>query len=58
MDHVMKVVKTISFICARVLNHCQFDNLFDDEGVSHDVPYHTEVRRLSQGIVLKCFFDL
>ena len=39
-------------------NRYQFDNLLNDEGVSHGLPYHTEVRWLSQGIVLKRFFEL
>ena len=57
MDHVMEVaVKAVNLICAWGLSHCQHDNLLNDEGVSHGLPYHTEVRWPSQGIVLKQFF--
>ena len=59
MEHVKKVVvKTANFICARQLNHRQFDNLLNEEGVRHGLAYHTEVRLLSRGIVLKVSFEL
>ena len=56
MCHVMVVVKAVNFIRARGLNHHQFDNLLNDEGVSNGLPYHTEVRWLSCGIELKRLF--
>ena len=49
MDHVTDVSKTVNFIHSGILNHLQFDNLLNDEGVSHGLPYHTEVSWLSQG---------
>ena len=43
IDYVMEVVvKTVNSINARSLNHHQFDNV-NEEGVSHDLPYHTEI---------------
>uniref|UniRef100_A0A9J7YGI0 Uncharacterized protein n=1 Tax=Cyprinus carpio carpio TaxID=630221 RepID=A0A9J7YGI0_CYPCA len=59
MDHVMEVVvRTVNFIRARGLNHHQFDSLLIDCNITHGLPYHTEVRWLSRGAVLKRFFDL
>lgn len=59
MDHVMEVVvRTVNFIRARGLNHRQFDSLLSDCNITHGLPYHTEVRWLSRGTVLKRFFDL
>ena len=52
------VVKTVNYVCARGVNHRQFDYLLNDEGVSHGLPYNAEVRWLSQGIVLKRLFEL
>ena len=54
----MEVVKTINFMHARGLIHPQFDNILNDEGVSHGLPYHTEVRWLSWDIVLKRILEL
>ena len=57
IDHMMEVaVKTVNFIHARCLHHSQFDNLLNAEGISHGLPYYTEVSWLSCGIVLKWFF--
>ncbi|XP_019748223.1 general transcription factor II-I repeat domain-containing protein 2-like [Hippocampus comes] len=59
MDHVMEVVvRTVNFIRARGLNHRQFDSFLSDCNIIHGVPYHTNVRWLSRGAVLKRFFDL
>ena len=52
------VVRTVNFIRARGLNHRQFDSLLSDKGFPNGLPYHTEVRWLSQGAVLKHFFYL
>lgn len=58
-DRVMEVVvQTVNFIQDRGLIHHQFDNLLSDSNITHGLPYHTEVRWLSQGAVLKRFFDL
>ncbi|XP_061686716.1 general transcription factor II-I repeat domain-containing protein 2-like, partial [Syngnathoides biaculeatus] len=59
MDHVMEVVvRTVNFIRARGLNHRQFDSFLSDCNIIHGVPYHTNVRWLSRGAVLKRFFDI
>ena len=55
---VMKDVKNVNFLHARGLNHRQFDNILNDKGVSHSLPYHTEVRWLSQGVVVKRFLTV
>ena len=52
------VVKSVNFICARGLNHRQFDNLLSNEDANHGLPYHTEVRWLSRGIVKKQLHEL
>uniref|UniRef100_A0A674DXZ8 SPIN-DOC-like zinc-finger domain-containing protein n=1 Tax=Salmo trutta TaxID=8032 RepID=A0A674DXZ8_SALTR len=59
MDNVMKVViQTVNFIRSRSLNHRQFDSLLREKDHIYGLPYHTEVRWLSQGAVLRRFFDL
>lgn len=59
MDHVMSVVvKTVNFIRARGINHRQFDTFISDNDVHAGLPYHTDVRWLSRGAVLKRFFEL
>jgi hypothetical protein len=59
MGHVMTVVtKTVNFIRSRGLNHRQFRAFLEEENsVYEDVPYHTEVRLLSRGKVLRRFCD-
>ena len=39
------------------MNRGHLDNFHNDEGASHGITYHTELRELSQGIVLKLFFN-
>ncbi|XP_070408444.1 general transcription factor II-I repeat domain-containing protein 2 [Nothobranchius furzeri] len=59
MDNVMKVVtQTVNFIRSRSLNHRQFDSLLRENDHIYSLPYHTEVRWLSRGAVLRRFFDL
>ena len=58
MEHVMSIItRAVNFIRARGLNHRQsfLAELNSDYG---DLPYHTEVRWLSQGKVLERFFEL
>lgn len=59
-DSVMKVVVScVNFIRAHALNHRQFQELLSELNASHeDILYHTEVRWLSRGRVLKRFYDL
>ena len=60
MKHVVDpVVKIVNFIRARGLNHRQFITLLEDCGSDHsDVLYHTAVRWLSLGKVLRRVWDL
>ena len=59
MDHVMRVVfNTVNFIRARGLNHRQFDAFLLENDIDHGLPYHTDVRWLSRGAVLKHFYKL
>ena len=55
MKHVVDpVVKIVNFIRARGLNHRQFITLLEDCNSDYsDVPYHTAVRWLSMGKVLR-----
>lgn len=63
-SHQMKGVMDIvfgafNFIRSRALNHRQFVSRLEAVGSEHgDILYHTEVRWLSHGKVLKRFFDL
>ncbi|XP_067318488.1 general transcription factor II-I repeat domain-containing protein 2-like [Anolis sagrei] len=59
-DSVMKiVVSCVNFIRANALNHRQFQEFLSELNADHeDVLYHTEVHWLSQGRVLKRFYDL
>ena len=60
MKEVMDVVvKTINFTRARGLNHRQFTSFLADLETEYgELLYHTEVRWLSRGNVLKRFFAL
>ena len=59
MDHVMRVViDTVNFIRARGLNHRKFYAFFVENDIQHGLPYHTDVRWLSQGAVVKQFYKL
>ncbi|XP_005817565.2 general transcription factor II-I repeat domain-containing protein 2-like [Xiphophorus maculatus] len=60
MNHVINVVSNIvNFIRARALNHRQFVALLEDHASEHsDISYHTPVRWLSLGKVLKRVWDL
>ena len=60
LKHVIDVVtKTVNFIRSRALNHRQFVALLEEHENEHgDIRYHTNVRWLSLGKVLKRFWDL
>ncbi|CAN7950549.1 unnamed protein product [Ixodes hexagonus] len=60
MKSVMDIVfGTVNFVRSRALNHRQFVSLLEAAGSEHgELLYHTEVRWLSRGNVLKRFFDL
>ena len=52
-------VKVVNFIRARALNHRIFKKLCQEMGAQHEVLlYHTEVRWLSKGQVLKSLMEL
>uniref|UniRef100_A0A6P7GGF7 General transcription factor II-I repeat domain-containing protein 2-like n=1 Tax=Diabrotica virgifera virgifera TaxID=50390 RepID=A0A6P7GGF7_DIAVI len=60
MHHVMQpIIKIVNFIRSRGLNHRQFRQFLQDlDEKFSDVPYFTEVRWLSRGVVLERFFAL
>ena len=60
MSHVVDTVtKVVNFIRAKSLNHRQFVSLLEETESGHaDLPYHTNVRWLSLGKVLKKVWDL
>jgi hypothetical protein len=59
INHVMNMaVSTVNFIRSHSLNHRQFrELLIDIEAVYGDVIYHSEVRWLRRGKVLKRIYD-
>jgi hypothetical protein len=60
INHVMNiVVSTVNIIRSRLFNHRQFrELLIDTEADCGDVIYHSEVRWLSRGKVLKRIYNL
>lgn len=60
MEHVMRTItRAVHFITAKGLNHRQFKSFLEELCSKYgDLPYHTEVRWLSQGKVLKRCFEL
>ena len=60
LHHVMKVVvSTVNFVRSHGLNHRLFKNFLTEIESSYgDLQYHSEVRWLSRGKVLKRFFEL
>ncbi|XP_053541156.1 general transcription factor II-I repeat domain-containing protein 2B-like [Ictalurus punctatus] len=60
MEHVMSTVtQTVNFIRAKGLNPRQFQSFMREiDSKFGDLPYHTEVRWLSRGKVLKSVFEL
>lgn len=60
MEHVMSTItRAVNFIRAKGLNHRQFKAFLSELETEHgDLPYHTEVRWLSQGKVLQRCFEL
>ena len=59
-DNIMKYVFTaVNFIHSRGLNRWQFRSFLEQIRSDYqDVPYHTDVRWLSRGNVLKRFVEL
>lgn len=59
-DNIMKYVfNAVNFIRSRGLNHRQFKSFLEESQADYqDVPYHTDVRWLSRGKVLKRFVEL
>ena len=60
MEHVMSTItRAVNFIRAKGLNHRQFKAFLGELDMEYgDLPYHTEVRWLSQGKVLLRGFEL
>ena len=56
---IPRIIKIINFIRSTGLNHRQFKELlFELDSEYEDVLYHTEIRWLSRGKMLKRFYDL
>ena len=60
MEHVMSTIsRAVNFIRGRGLNHHQFKAFLGELDTEYgDLPYHTEVRWLSQGKVMQRCFEL
>nr|XP_061800942.1 general transcription factor II-I repeat domain-containing protein 2-like [Nerophis lumbriciformis] len=60
MEHVMSTItRAVNIIRAKGLNHRQFKAFLSELETEHgDLPYHNEVRWLSQGKVLQRCFEL
>jgi hypothetical protein len=59
MESVMNiVVQVVNFIKNRALNHREFDTLLEENEIYGTISYHSEVRWLSKGKMLKKFFEL
>lgn len=60
LEHVMVgVIKTVNWICSHGSSHRQVSALLEELNAQYGDPlYYTKVRQLSQGTVLKRFFEL
>lgn len=60
MAHVMSTItRAVNFITDKGLNHRQFKTFLEELSSEYgDLPYHTEVRWLSRGKVLKRCLEL
>ncbi|XP_059832923.1 general transcription factor II-I repeat domain-containing protein 2-like [Hypanus sabinus] len=60
MEHIMSTItRAVNFIRAKGLNHREFKSFLEELGSEYnDLPYHTEVRWLSQRKELKRCFEL
>jgi len=52
------VVQTVNFIRSRGLTHRQFDSLLREKDHNYGLPYHSEVKWLSQSAVMRRSFEL
>ncbi|KAM6156733.1 general transcription factor II-I repeat domain-containing protein 2B-like isoform 1-T1 [Erethizon dorsatum] len=59
MDHVMDVVvSSVNWVCSRGLNHSEFTTLlYELDSQYGSLLYHTAIKWLSRGLVLKRFFE-
>ncbi|XP_013004755.1 general transcription factor II-I repeat domain-containing protein 2B isoform X2 [Cavia porcellus] len=59
MDHVMDVVvSSVNWVCSRGLNHSEFTTLlYELDSQYGSLLYHTGIKWLSRGLVLKRFFE-
>ena len=59
MDNVMQIIRTVNFITAEGLNHCQFQEFLKSIDADYgDMIYFSGVRWLSRNQMLKRFYDL